>query len=155
MQIPEKKKIEEHLEEKLQPTGTACTIDLSNHFIPELLSLSRDADQYFITDDILKNPLQRERFGIFSSFAHHQKPFEHYARAIEKRGNEVQPKIEVGFIPYTSEGTIKKISNLEKQLQDPALSAQKAKQLHQEQGVLQKQIDTIKKVQDLEVVSLD
>lgn len=147
-QDPETKP-EEKLEQKVELKGQQCTIDLSNHFIPELLSLSRDANQYFITDDILKNPFQRERFGIFSSFAHYQKPFEHYAKAIEKRGKEMQPKIEAGFIPYTNEGTIKKISSLEKQLQDPALSVKKAELLRQEQGVLEKQIETIKKVQKI------
>gem|GEM_PF-4002335 len=149
IEIPKLGKKEEHLEEKVEPKGQQCTIDLSNRFIPELLSLSRDADQYFLTNDVLKNPFQRERFGIFSSFAHHQKSLEHYSQAIEKRGKEVQPKIEVGFIPYTNEGTIKKISNLEKQLQDPSFSAQKAKLLHQEQAVLEKQIETIKKVQKI------
>jgi len=146
---PETKPQPEKLEEKVELKGQQCTIDLSNHFIPELLSLSRDADQYFLTDDLLKNPFQRERFGIFSSFAHHLKPFEHYAQAIEKRGKEVPQKIEVGFIPYTNEGTIKKISNLEKQLHGSVLPAKKAELLNQELRTLQKQIDTIKKVQKI------
>src|SRR3989344_2269520 len=103
----------EKLEEKVQPKGQLCTIDISNHFIPELLSLSRDGQQYFSTEGSLQNPFQRERFGIFSSFAHHQKPFEHYAKAIERRGDQEQPKIELTFVPYTTEKTFKKISALE------------------------------------------
>ena len=146
--IPENKP--EDLEQKVElPKGEPCMIDLSDHFIPELLSQSKDAEQYFIQDDILKNPFQRERFGIFSSFAHHQKPFEHYAKAIEKRGKEVQPNIETGFIAYTNEGTVKKISKLEKQLQDSALPAKKAELLNQELKTLQAQVQTIQKVQKI------
>src|SRR3989344_4350455 len=132
------------LEEKIGPKDTLCTIDISNKFIPELLSLSRDAQQYFSKEGSLRNPFQRERFGIFSSFAHHQKPFEHYAKAIEKRGKEVQPNIETGFIAYTNEGTVKKISKLEKQLQDSALPAKKAELLNQELKTLQAQVQTIR-----------
>src|SRR3989338_5051748 len=79
--LPEIKELHK-LEEKVKPKGLECTVDLSNNFIPELMSLSRDAQQYFSTEGILQNHLQRERFGIFSSFAHHQKPFEHYVKAI-------------------------------------------------------------------------
>ena len=112
----------EKLEEKVQPKRQQCTIDLSDHFIPEILSLSRDAEQYFTAEGILQDPRQRERFGIFSSFGHHQKPFEHYAEAIGRRGDQKQPKIELKFVPYTTQKTIRKISSLEQQLQDGQLS---------------------------------
>ena len=146
--IPEIK-APEKLEEKVQPKGEMCTVDLSNHFIPELLSLSRDANQYFITDGILQNPFQREHFGIFSSFAHHQKQFEHYARAIEARGEEKQPKIELTFIPYTTEKTIQKISFLEQQLQNDRLPQKQIQQLNQELERLQTQVQTIQNVQKI------
>ena len=147
-QDPETKP-EEKLEQKVELKGQQCTIDLSNHFIPELLSLSRDAEQYFITDDILKNPFQRERFGIFSSFEHHQKPFEHYAKAIEKRGKEVQPKIELTFVPYTSEKTIKKVSALEQQILEEKISEKQREKAKQELETLQKQVQEVKDIQQL------
>jgi len=146
IQIPEIRPPEK-LEEKVQPKGILCTIDLSNHFIPELLSQSRDAQQYFLNEEILHNPFQRERFGIFSSFAHHRKQFEHYAKAIERRGKEQQPKIEPQFVPYTTEGTFKKISSLEQQLHGKNISENKTQLIKQELETLQEQVKTIQKVQ--------
>lgn len=137
------------LEEKVKPKGLECTVDLSNHFIPELMSLSRDAQQYFSTEGILQNHLQRERFGIFSSFAHHQKPFEHYVKAIERRGSQEQPKIELSFVPYTTEKTIKKMSSLEQQLQNNALSEKQREQTKQELEKLQKEVQEVKDIQQL------
>lgn len=136
------------LEEKI-PSGASCTVDLSNHFIPELLSLSRDADLYFSTEGSLQNPLQRERFGIFSSFAHHQKPFEHYAQALARRGNTPQPKIEAAFVPYISEKTVKKVSSLQQQLAEDQLSPQKREKIQKELETLQQQIHTIKDIQQI------
>ena len=139
----------EKLEEKVQPKGQLCTIDISNHFIPELLSLSRDGQQYFSTEGSLQNPFQRERFGIFSSFAHHQKPFEHYAKAIERRGGQEQPKIELSFVPYTSDKTIQKISVLEQQLQDEKVQEKQKEKIKQDLETLQKQVQEVKDIQQL------
>lgn len=139
----------EEPEEKVQPKGTRCMIDLSDEFIPELLSLSRDAQQYFSTEGILQNPVQRERFGIFSSFAHHQKPFEHYAKAIGRRRGQEQPKIESSFVPYTSEKTIKRISSLEQQLRDNQLAEKQKEKMKKELETLQKQVQEIKDIQQI------
>jgi len=137
------------LEEKIGPKDTLCTIDISNKFIPELLSLSRDAQQYFSKEGSLRNPFQRERFGIFSSFAHHQKPFEHYAKAIERRGDQEQPKIELTFVPYTTEKTFKKISALEQQLQDEKVQEKQKEKIKQELETLQKQVQEVKDIQQI------
>src|SRR3989344_7089790 len=137
------------LEEKIGPKDTLCTIDISNKFIPELLSLSRDAQQYFSKEGSLRNPFQRERFGIFSSFAHHQKPFEHYAKAIERRGDQEQPKIELTFVPYTTEKTFKKISALEQQLQDEKVQEKQKEKIKQELETLQKQVQEVKNIQQI------
>lgn len=151
IEIPEaeESKNPEKLEEKVQPKGIPCTIDLSNRFIPELMSLSRDADQYFSTEGNLKNPFQRERFGIFSSFAHHQKPFEHYAQAIERRGRPEQPKIELTFVSYTSNKMIKEISALEKKLQENASSDKQQEEIKLKLEKLQKQIEAVKDIQQI------
>lgn len=137
------------VEEKVQPKGIACTIDLSNRFIPELMALSRDAQLYFSTDGSLQNPLQRERFGIFSSFAHHQKSFEHYVKAIGRRGDQKQPKIELTFVPYTSEKTVKKISYLEEKLHDQTLSERQREQTKRELETLRIQIQEVKDTQQI------
>lgn len=139
----------EKLEEKVKPKGEQCTIDLSNNFIPELLSLSRDAEQYFTAEGILQNTFQRERFGIFSSFEHHKKPFEHYLKAIKSRRNEPQPKIEIKFVPYTTEKTLQKISSLKQQLQNTQSPEKKVQQLNQELTTLLAQVQTIKNVQQI------
>jgi len=140
--IPDRPK-EEPLQE--QP----CTIDLSNRFIPQLLAQSRDAEQYFTTKGILQNPFQRERFGIFSDFQHHKESVEHYAKAIELRGNQAQPKIELKVVPYTTPRTLQRISALEKQLEDTALSSKQAEQRKRELNTLRTQLETIKKAQQI------
>ncbi len=149
-------KAPEKLEQKVkEPAGEQCTINLSDHFIPELLSLSRDAEQYFLTEGILQNPFQRERFGIFSGFEHHKKPFEHYAKAIERRGNEKQPKIENKFVPYTTEKTPQRASLLEKRIeqikneQNQEKYEKELSKIQREYDGLQKQINTIKNVQKI------
>ncbi len=145
----EEQKPSEKIEEKVQPRGIACTIDLSNRFIPELLSLSRDAPQYFNTEGILQNPLQRERFGIFSSFTHHQKPFEHYMKAMKSRGNEKQPKIENKFISYTTGKTVKKISSLKQQIKDNKLPEKEIKKAKKELETLSAYVQIIQNVQKI------
>lgn len=146
--IPEPKR-PEGLEEKVQPKGEGCVINISNNFIPELLSLSRDAEQYFITDGILQNPFQRERFGIFSSFEHHKERFDHYAKAIERRGSQPQPKMEGKFIPYTTDKTVKKISSLEQQIKDNQLPEKEIKKAKKELETLSAYLQTIQNVQKI------
>ena len=136
-------------EDKNIQYGGPCIIDISDHFIPEILSRSRDAEQYFTVEGILSNPWQRERFGIFSSFEHHQKPFEHYAEAITRRGEQKQPKIELKFVPYTTKNTIQKIYSLEKQLQNGQLSENQKLRLTMELKILQSQVQTIKNAQQI------
>ena len=138
--IPESKLLEK-LEEKVQPQGEECIINISNKFIPELLSLSRDAQQYFSKEGSFYNPFQRERFGIFSSFAHHQKPFEHYVKAIERRGDQEQPIIGTDFVWTTTPETIKNIGNLEAKKKKLEETLSKIK------GMIPKNEITIKKIE--------
>ena len=49
-------------EDKNIQYGGPCIIDISDHFIPEILSRSRDAEQYFTVEEILSNPW---RLGTF------------------------------------------------------------------------------------------
>ena len=147
VQIPEIKP-QDNLEQKVKlPQGERCVIDISNHFIPELFSLSRDAEQYFSTKGVLRDPFQRERFGIFSSFQHHQETVMHYANAIKLKGDQPQPLIENKSIVYTTPKTIQKISSLETQLQNHQLTQKQIQQLSQELETLKTQVETIKKVQ--------
>ncbi len=149
VQIPEIKP-QDNLEQKVKlHQGEQCVIDISNHFIPELYSLSRDAEQYFSTEGVLREPFQRERFGIFSSFQHHQETVMHYAKAIKIKGDQPQPLIENKSIVYTTPKTILKISSLETQLQNNQLSQNKIRQLNKELEILKTQVETIKKVQQV------
>lgn len=143
------KVLPEPVQEKSQPRGEECVIDLSDHFIPELLSLSRDAEQYFITEGILQNPFQRERFGIFSSFEHHQKLFEHYVKALKQRRAQEQPKITLKFVPYTTEKTLKRIASLETEIKENKLNPKQLKQHQQELENLRMQVETIKNIQQV------
>lgn len=147
VQIEPKK---ENLEQKLDPPkGEECIINISNNFIPELMSLSRDAPMYFSRKGSLHNPLQQDRLGIFADFKHHRTIFEHYAKAIELRGDQKQPKIELPFVPYTTEKTIKKISALEIQSQDDKLPEKDKGKVKQELDTLQKQLQEVKNIQQI------
>jgi len=129
-----------------------CIVDLSDHFIPELMSWSKEADKYFSTEDTLNNPFERERFGIYSSFAHHKGLVSHYAKAIERRGSEKQPSFESKYSGYTTPSTISKINSLEKKLndlrQDPSKNRNKEIETYQKQLILlQKQVEEAKNLQ--------
>ncbi|MBU0470016.1 MAG: L,D-transpeptidase [Nanoarchaeota archaeon] len=79
--------------------ASSCIVDMSDNFIPELLEKSVNKKKYFTITGTLANPLQRERFGIFSSFEHyvrslnsdnkseedHRKDYEGILRVLEER----------------------------------------------------------------------
>lgn len=120
-----------------------CLVDLSNNFIPPLLRLSKYWGTYFTTDGPLADQFERERLGIFSSFEHHKKPFQHYKKAIERRGDEEQPKIE-GFAAYISEKDIRAISRLESQI-EKAEGDRSEKRLAE----LNEKVDKVKDIQKI------
>src|SRR3989344_3033318 len=140
----------EQLDQKNEPPkDVLCTIDLSNHFIPELMLLPRDIQLYFTSDRNLQNPFQRERFGIFSGFEHHKQPFEHYAKAIERRGDQQQPRIDPSITPFTTERTLKRISTLEQQIRDPAFPEKQKEKTRRELQTLQGQVQEVKDIQQI------
>lgn len=145
------------LEENITEGENLCVVDLSNSFIPELFRESRDWRTYFTTDGILADPFQRERFGIFSSFKHHEKNFLHYAEAIERRGDNEQPKIN-GFIYYTTQRSLRDITTLENLIQtarkdsNDEKSRNKKTQIEQYQKKLDGLKEKVQKVKDIQQI---
>jgi len=130
---------------------TICVVDLSNNFIPPLLRMSIDWQEYFTTEGILADPFERERFGIFSSFEHHNKPFRHYQEAIKRKRDQKQPNIE-GFIAYTSEKDLKTISRLEdhiKEAESDEGNEKLVKKYKKELSDLQAKVDKVKDIQKI------
>ena len=104
------------------------TIDISDHFIPEILRDSRYAETYLASvaelneqfgAEVFEEPLDRERFGIYSTFAPHipllQESITHYERALERRGEQATPQLsfeESIEANFTTERTLERIAEL-------------------------------------------
>jgi len=97
----------------LEENENIYTIDVSDHFIPEILSASEHGNMYLFDinelnqlfgEDIFETSFDRERYGIYSTFEHHisllRERIQHYQSAIERRG-ERRGVNENLFIDYT------------------------------------------------------
>src|SRR3989344_5204599 len=83
-------------------------IDVSDHFIPDILAESENAEMYFYDVEqlnqlfgrnIFHDHHDRERFGMYNTFQPYveelQNRSNHYNEAMEERGNLLQPTINI------------------------------------------------------------
>lgn len=134
------------------------TIDISDHFVPEILRNSEHAEMYTADieqlnerfgREVFHDPRERERFGMYNTFAPHLPVLEariaHYQAALEQRGERVSPSITYGETiehDFTTERTLEQIEELQRK---ERLSPQEAQQLqrHLERVDLVRDIQTI------------
>jgi hypothetical protein len=135
-----------NLEESLKDVDErdTCLIDLSNNFTPELFKNVKDGEKYFSTEGKLVMWRQRLRFGLFHSFPKQmQEEMIHYKAAIERRGDQEQPKIEFeGRVKFTTTHTLTTISELEAKTDK---NEKEKKQLEK----LKKNVETVKNIQQI------
>ncbi len=149
---------EEFFEGDEELVAQEYAIDISDHFIPEILRDSRYAEMYLASReelneqfgaDIFDGPLDRERFGIYSTFAPHipllRERIDHYQQALERRGEQETP-----FISYAD--SIEANFTTERTLERIAEMLAREQRTEREERRLQEYQERVSLVQDIQTI---
>ena len=141
-----------------EPITKEYYIDVSDHFIPEIIAESEHAEMYFYNidqlnemfgDNIFHDYHDRERFGMYDTFQPYVEDLQdktaHYNEAITERGDLPQPIITIEDSiehDFTTQRTLERVEQLS------SLSERTARQ----ERSLQRYLDRVNLVKDIQTI---